>query len=474
LRAGIRDNACAKVFTSLIGEVPLTRSSPTMEFGRHISKGFWAFADKGLLAVYGVAFMLIVIRTLSPEEYGTFLLFQTIFLLINALATSFAVQPMMKYIAEGSDSRSSSSTALIITTLFIGVCTGLVLVFSRSITGLLDARHAQQLGDLLCYLPFLFVASVYKMIASGLLQARLCMKQLFVIDIVYYLASLILIILADLTGKLTSAGIVVLIMIVCSLLASAAAFLLSRPIAVPGWRWDKKEAGKIFNYGKYNLGSTVGNVAQTQFDTFLISMFSGVNGVAIYGAAKNFTRVFDMFTQSMQMLIIPASSMLRARNDEDGLTALVEKATCFGTLAILPVIIVYILFPGTIVWLIYGNKYAQSIPVLRVLALTGLVVPWGAVISSFLAGTGKTGVGFAVSIVSLVLSIGIFSLTGSIAGLYGISWGVVCVYGILAILGWFIMRRFVTFRLISILRRTKDAVQFIRNWKWPKRSVVNE
>jgi O-antigen/teichoic acid export membrane protein len=445
-----------------------------MEFGRHISKGFWAFADKGIPAVYGVAFMLIVIRTLSSEEYGTFLLFQTIFLLISALATSFAVQPMVKYIAEGSDSRSNSSTALIITILFIGICTGLVLVFSRSIAGVLDAQHAHNLGNLLLYLPVLFVASVYRMIASGLLQARLCMKQLFVIDGVYYLSSLSLIVLADLTGTLTSAMVVVSIMIVASVLASGTAFFLSRPIAVPGWRWDKNEADKLINYGKYSLGSTVGNVVQTQFDTILISMFSGVNGVAVYGAAKNFTRVFDMFTQSMQMLIVPASSMLQARKDKDGLITLVEKAVCFGSYAILPVIIVYILFPGTIVWLIYGNKYAQSIPVLRVLALTGFVIPWGAVVAGVLYGTGKTAVGFAMSIVSLFLSLGLFSLAGSIAGLQGIVWSVVCVYGILGILGTLILRHFVPFRMMSILRRTKDVIEFIRTWKWPTKVVVNE
>jgi O-antigen/teichoic acid export membrane protein len=436
-----------------------------MQFGRHISKGFWALADKGMLALYGVAFMLIVIRTLPPEEYGTLVLFQTVFLLITSLATSFAIQPMVKYVAEGSDARASGSTTLVITALLIAVCTGIVLLLSHPIATLLAKAYSPQLAELLLWLPVLLAANIYKMVISGLLQARLQVRQLFAVDSVYFVTSLALILLAYLSGSLTHAEIVIYIMIISSLLSSGTALLLTRAVTIPAWRWDASEAGKIFDYGKYTLGGTIGNIVQTQFDTLLISTFSGVGGAAVYYAAKNFTRIFDMFTQSMQMLIVPASSILQARGDKEGLIALVEKSICFGLLAIIPVVAIFMLFPGTLVSLIYGNKYPESIPVLRILALTGLVIPWGVVIASVLMGTGRTAVGFLMSIVSLVFSLVIYYVSGSIAGLTGIVWGVVCMYAILGLLGTLILHHYVPFRMMSIVRRTKDAIQFARTWK---------
>jgi lipopolysaccharide exporter len=436
-----------------------------MQFRRHISKGMWALADKGMLAIYGIAFMLIVIRTLSPEEYGTFVLFQTIFLLITSLATSLAIQPMVKYVAEGSDARANASTTLVITTLFVAVSSGVVLLLSHPIAILLAKAHAQELVQLFVWLPALLAANIYKMVISGLLQARLMVKHIFAVDCVYFVTSLIFILLAYLTGTLRSAVVLVHIMIFASILSSGVALVLARVIAIPRWRWNDTEAAKIFDYGKYTLGGTIGNVAQTQFDTLLISTFSGVGGAAVYNAGKSFTRIFDMFTQSMQMLIVPASSMLQAKHDRDGMTALVEKSICFGLLAILPVVALFMLFPGTLVWLVYGNKYPESIPVLRILGLVGFVIPWGVVISSVFLGTGRTAMGFALSIVSLILSLVIYSVSGSLAGLIGIVWGVVCMYFILGVLGALILHHYVPFRVMSIIRRTKDIIHFARTWK---------
>ena len=49
-----------------------------MRFGRHIGRGLWAFADKALPAVYGIGFILLVIRVLPEREYGAFVVVHTV------------------------------------------------------------------------------------------------------------------------------------------------------------------------------------------------------------------------------------------------------------------------------------------------------------------------------------------------------------------------------------------------------------
>ena len=39
-----------------------------MEFGKHIGKGLWAFADKALPAVYALGFIFLVVRVLPEKE----------------------------------------------------------------------------------------------------------------------------------------------------------------------------------------------------------------------------------------------------------------------------------------------------------------------------------------------------------------------------------------------------------------------
>jgi len=71
-----------------------------MEFGKHLKKGFWGFADKSLPAIYGLGFVFLVIRVLPKEEFGTYVIIQNLFLLFIAAGSSFALQPMVKYSAE--------------------------------------------------------------------------------------------------------------------------------------------------------------------------------------------------------------------------------------------------------------------------------------------------------------------------------------------------------------------------------------
>lgn len=39
-----------------------------MEFGKHIGKGLWGFADKSLAVVYGLGFIFLVIRVIPEKE----------------------------------------------------------------------------------------------------------------------------------------------------------------------------------------------------------------------------------------------------------------------------------------------------------------------------------------------------------------------------------------------------------------------
>ena len=71
-----------------------------MQFGRHIGKGLWAFADKALPALYGIGFILLVIRVLPEGEYGAFVVVQSLYMIISGFGYALALQPLTKYGAE--------------------------------------------------------------------------------------------------------------------------------------------------------------------------------------------------------------------------------------------------------------------------------------------------------------------------------------------------------------------------------------
>src|SRR5512136_2326119 len=79
---------------------------PSMEFRKYLRQGIWGLADKALPVVYGIGYVLLVIRVLPEEEFGLFVLVQEIFLIISGLATAFALQPLLKF---GSEDRTEQA-----------------------------------------------------------------------------------------------------------------------------------------------------------------------------------------------------------------------------------------------------------------------------------------------------------------------------------------------------------------------------
>ena len=369
---------------------------------------------------------------------------------------------MLKFIAEGMDAKTISSTALTIMSGFIILTVGGFILFDRPIAKFFDPVHAESVRSLFLYLPVMLAVTIYRLIAAALFQAKFNIKNLFWTDAVHYGLSLLLIIVGRFLGILTDARVVIHIGIVASVISSIFAYYLVRPFAVPVLGWNTEAARKIFNFGKYGLAGTIGNVAHTQFDTLILSAYAGVAGVAIYGAAKTFTRVFDIYTQVILTLVLPASSMLHGKGEKEKLTALIEKALCFSFYAILPAIIIFELFPDLLFGIIYKGRYGESIPVLRILTLLAFFVPLGSVISSVMYGIGKVNISLYFSVISLVLSLGIYTGFGSLAGVHGIAWGVFVVQCIMIILAIIVFKKYVSFSFLSTLYRTQDIINYLK------------
>src|ERR1043165_584134 len=109
-----------------------------MEFKHHIGKGIWAFADKALPAIWGVANIFLVQRVLSNVEYSSLAVILQVFYLVTTLCTAFAFQPLVKYAAELEDPQSEVAASLVLSVLYYAATIGILLLFKVRIMGMLD------------------------------------------------------------------------------------------------------------------------------------------------------------------------------------------------------------------------------------------------------------------------------------------------------------------------------------------------
>ena len=114
------------------------------------------------------------------------------------------------------------------------------------------------------------------------------------------------------------------------------------------------------------LGTTYSKV-----DVIMLSLLSNMRNVGYYVVANNIVVVMNIISASVATALFPIITKSIHKGDID-LERIVEYTIIFYVIAIL-IIIIMIVAAEKVVLVLYGDKYAQSIPVLQVLAWIFLV-----------------------------------------------------------------------------------------------------
>ena len=432
-----------------------------VELGKHLGKGIWGLADKGLPVFYGVAFVLLVIRVLPEREFGNFVLIQEIFLVISGLAQGFALQPLLKFAAEESTENDSIVGAgFFLNIAFTLFCSVIIVVIRNPLGYVLNST---MLPPLLLYVPAMLAASLMRNFTLVLLQTRFMIKEIFWTDAVHFLGAPILVYIVSKMNRFDTALDLIVINLISLSGSSLVGMWLSRSMFSLKANTRMKEVRKLWDYGKYSLGGIASFLFTTKSDSFILSAFTGPVQVAIYNSVKVFIRVYDMTTQVIQMFIFPGVSKLSSKGDTTNLRSLVEKAILFSTIGMAPVFLVLLALSSPIIGVVYQGRYAEAIPLLRWFAILSFIVPIGAVTSNALLGLGQAKVSFTISIQSLVASLVVFLVCIPLWGLTGATVGYILSTLVFAWLSSIYTARFIPITLTGVASHTKDITHFLRS-----------
>lgn len=431
-----------------------------MELGKHITKSLWGLADKALPVVYGIGYVYLVIRVLPEEEFGNFVLFQEIFLVLSGLTAAFALQPLLKFAAEDRDDTGGIiSVSLILNFLSVSLAAAAFVILRDPVSAFLNAPT---FAPLLIQLPALIAASFIRNFVLILLQSRFLISRVFWVDAIHFLGAPVLVWVYSRLHLFDSA----MDLVVINIISLSASSLLALFFSVSFFPLLKKplrgDFAKVWDYGVYSLGGVISYLLYSKADTFVLAAFTGPVAVAVYTSAKVFTRVFEMIAQVVQIFIFPAASRLGARGDFGEVKAMTEKGINFLTLAMIPIFIVFVGFASPLIRIIYQRKYADAVPILQVFAILALFIPLAEVTRNTLLGLGRVRAVFIIGVQSLMITLLLYLLLIPRLGAMGAALAFVLGGVLLAILGWRRLVQEIPIKPSEVLARTRDAMQFVR------------
>ncbi|MEO8169110.1 MAG: oligosaccharide flippase family protein, partial [bacterium] len=380
---------------------------------------------------------------------------------ITGLTNGFPLQPLLKFASEErNDKNELVSTAFSLNLILVIVFSALIFSTRYFIASILNAPA---LENLLVLLPALLLTSFLRNFSLVLLQTRYRVRQIFWTDATHFMGAIILVYVWSKLHLFDSAYDLVHINLISLGASSLVGLLFSRSLLTITWRPSVVHIKLFWNYGKFVLGGILSYLFYSNADYFFLSAFSGPAQVGVYNAVKTFVRIYDTMQQVIQMFILPGTSRLSSIGDTRSVKVLTEKAICFGTIALMPVFLLFVFFAYPLMSVISAGRFVEAAPLLRLFGILSFFTAANAVSSSVLLGLGRAKEGFHLSIILLVSSIALYSF---FVPLWGAMGATVAFIASSILLTWLTVRKaqqFVPFTFKEIIVRVNDVSQFVKS-----------
>jgi PST family polysaccharide transporter len=326
-----------------------------------------------------------------------------------------------------------------------------------SLTGILLANvmagffHRPDAVHVIRAMALLILIQSFGQTATALLRRALHFKRVQVIGIASYLIGYVLIGIPCAYYGLGPWSLAAA-HLVQSLLYT---FLAMHQSRVPMRPVFKPSSPGLFAFGSKVISANLFSWGIVNLDSFVIGRMLGIVDLGLYNRTMMLVASpRDTVTISLQGVLFAACS--RAQHDIPQLRKAYFAATAMIGLICLPVFVTVACVPNAVINGLYGSKWTAAVPVLIPLALAMPVHALLAVIGPVLMGMDKVGLELRAQMITLVISLPVFYLTGRYS-LAMVAWGVLVIY----VLRWFLLARFILQALNA------DWADLLRVMLWP-------
>lgn len=297
-----------------------------------------------------------VIRLLDPADYGLFAMTQVVLSLLNLL--------------NGYSFTGALVQAKEVTRTQIRQVLGMLILLNFSLAALqfltaplaADYFRSPIVADMLRVQALLYLTTPFIMVPQALLSRRMDFRTQARVNIT---AALLAAIVAP-TCALMGFGVWTLVLSPLTLFTTRAIglFLLGRWWVWPSFRFTG--AGAVFGFGMAVLVSEVLWFVQTQADVFIAGHSMPAHEVGIYTTSLFLTQILiNKFVPSLNEVAFPAYS--RIQGDRAMVAAGFAKSVRLIMLVAMPFSLGLALTAEPLVLTVLGAKWADTIPVIRIL-----------------------------------------------------------------------------------------------------------
>ncbi|HYG18536.1 MAG TPA: flippase [Ohtaekwangia sp.] len=436
-----------------------------------LSSASYTFLNKVSTTLFAFVNFYILIRILSKPDFGAWVLFFTVASFMEMIKHGFVRNPMIRFLTiAGADDDPKIQTASLYLNAIIGLLEVGLLVLCAMFLG--DFWNSPQLESLFLIYIIATVALIPINHFDIVQQARLHFKGTFYSNLVrqggLFIYILVIFIL-DYKIELVSLAYAQSAAIIVSGFAS---YHFAKKHIQLSPKLDKHWSKELFHYGKYTFGTNVSSTILKSVDSWMLGKLLSPAAVAVFNPAIRVSNLVEVPTDTLTSILFP---QLSKRIGVEGMSSakwLYEKAVGTLTAIMLPVVVLVIIFSSEVIYFIAGPGYEETVPILRVTMLFGLIIPFNRLMGITLDAIGKARTNFMYVLRNALINIVSNFFYISYFGTIGAAYGTLTTYLIALVYNQYYLHHNVNIRVTGIVRHFFDfyAKIFLLVIKFTKRA----
>lgn len=161
----------------------------------------------------------------------------------------------------------------------------------------------------------------------------------------------------------------------------------------------------LARFGRYVAGTNFFSLLFQRLDTLLIGAFLSPAALAIYNVATRLNGLLDLPLNGLSMAQFPL--IAKANAEGEPIRPVFNRSVRHMAFVTIPLSIFMVaVAPWAVVWMA-GDQYATAAPLLQILAVAGLVKPWGRAFGMTLDAIGRADLNFKMLLFSMVVNLGL-------------------------------------------------------------------
>jgi len=362
-----------------------------------LQSGFLSLMINFQNLLFGFGSFYFLVRELDKHHYGIWSLFIATTTIFDSARSGMVQNALIKYL---SDHPKKDHPAIVTASFYLsGGLMLLCMIVNIALAGYLaHIWHDPELVNMfyLFNIVYLLQGLLYQF--QWIEQANLSFKGVLVSSVIRQGGFFAYVVLAYFLRWPPTLISFIWVQAACALVAALVQYTFVRDEIVLDKKLDLAWVKKLFDYGKYVFGTNISGILTGSINQMMLGAIVSADTAGAFNVAVRITTLTEVPTNALGTVVFPQSAKRFASGGPEAIKYLYEKSV--GTLLaiLIPCLAFLFLFPDFTVRFIAGNKYPETIPIIRLTVGVCLFTPFSRLFGTIMDSIGKPRINFVIII----------------------------------------------------------------------------